>query len=65
MMMIWLPAEGVGGITAMARVSVLNAQPGATVAARRYRCPSRSMSLPLTGSTYHLLPLAASHVEQV
>src|ERR1022692_867881 len=64
MMMIWLPANGTAGIWAIAWVMVLYAQPGATVPPDR-SLPVAVESLPFTGSTYHLLPLAALQAEQV
>ena len=44
---------------------VLKAQPGAMVAARHVAAGGGQLSLPLTGSTYHLLPQTALQAEQV
>src|SRR3954469_8366581 len=63
-MMIWVPANGVEGRTLRSFLMVLKAQPGATLPPAT-SLPVAVLSLPLTGSTYHLLPLTALQAEQV
>lgn len=58
--MIFVPAGGDAGMTCIARVIVLNAQPGAAVEPER-PLPAAVRSLPLIGSTKYRFPVTVSH----
>ena len=62
--MIFVPAGGLVGMTWMARLTVLNAQPGAAMAPDM-PLPLAVVSLPFTGSTKYWLPLTLLHCVQV